>query len=397
MVSMKRIILSLLLAAGLIGCSPTMPAWPTADSSAVDQAVQTQMADQKPAPTNTAIPEQATAPIPSSSPQVPVNLTPSAGIGLAGLVFGGGDLRQIQTDGTEKLLYERPVDVVSPDLQIALTNSNADYWMYTLATRNLQRLTMTETRTECCAVWWTNHPNKILFLSNILGGNSGLSTQGYLTMVKQDGTGYLVLDSDHPSTGEPAPSPDGTWIAYGFGDTGWLFGGEQDPQKIDPVDYGLASLKGQTISNPAWSPDGKKLAWAWQSNLNSGSKAGILILDMEKKSYQLGKLFLIDGLVFYPQIRWSPDGAWLAYYIEPKDANVSGTYVMRTDGSMDSDIRISGKSVAPGAWSPDGKWLALIGDVEAPSVGIYLAHTGDWQLTYMGFGQSMPHKIFGWW
>jgi Tol biopolymer transport system component len=384
--------LSTLLASA---CTPTTSQWPT-EIVSVDQAVQTQLAD-KATPPSIAVPASPTT---ESQPElqatVTINQTSLPARTLAGLIFSGGDLRQVQADGSVSLLYGKPVDVLSPDRQYTLVISNADLWLTTLSSGNIARLTLTETNTECCATWWTGHADKLLFLSNGLGKNNGTGTQGYLTMVKQDGTGYRVLDPDHPSAGTPAVSPDGTWIAYGYGESGWLFGGELGPQQVNPSDYGLVSIKGQTISYPSWSPDGRYLAWAWQSDLNSGSKLGVLVVDMEQKTYRLGSLFTTTSAVNDLQFRWSPDGKWLAYQKEISEPEKSGTYLIRMDSPDLAEIQVPGASLVPQVWDSDSRQLILLGS-KTPDLGvIYLLDASTWQLTRMGFEQYLPTRVFAW-
>lgn len=386
------------LAASIIfliaGCSPKTPAWPTPEFS-VDQAVQTQMAATTPSAA-AGQPSAAPASPTAESPKITIQTTPGSLTDLAGLIYDGSGLRKIQADGSSTLLYDKQVQAISPDRLWALSNSNGDFWLVDLTTRKITRLTMTETKVECCAAWWNQHDGRLLFLSNDLGKNAGVGTQGFLTMVKQDGTSYMVLDADHASAGIPAVSPDGTWIAYGSGETGWLFGGELGPQKVDPADYGLVSLKGQTISHPAWSPDGKKLAWYWQSILNSGSKAGILILDMDAKTYTLGALLSDPVQYADPMMRWSPDGKWIAYLANSASNPAAGTHLMSTDPAHPMDVQVGQAGLLPGVWKSDSSKLALSGIKGADTAGLWMLDPSTWQLTRMGRSEELPGTIYAW-
>ena len=313
-----------------------------------------------------------------------------------GIIFNGSELYQIQKDGSVLSLQSLPVSALSPDRQYSLTNTNGDFWLTNRATSNLVRLTMTENRVECCATWWTNHPDKILFLSNALGGNPGIATNGYLTVIKQDGTGYLVLDPDHPSSGIPAVSPDGVWIAYGQGEVGWLFGGELGPQKVDPVDYGLVSLKGQSISYPAWSADGRFTAWKWQSDLNSGSKVGVLVLDMVNKTYQLAPLFSPDNVNLPLNIKWSPDGKYLAYSKSTTDKSTSGTYLISYDDKNLSEVQISNSKLVPAMWSKDSQKIALLGIQPPEDASFWLYQPTSKVLSRVGLDQYSALEIIAW-
>ncbi len=380
----------------ICGCTPSAPQWPTLQV-AVDEAVQTQMAD-IPAPTRpqpTIAPSSTPYPIqtlPISTLQKPI----SPGL-LSGLVFRNGYLMQVQPDGTAVMLTDKLAEVLSPDQKYALANSNGDFWLINLLDSKLTRLTMTENRVECCAVWWTGHTDKILFLSNGLGGNNGVATNGYLSVIKQDGTGYRVLDPDHPSSGVPAVSPDGTWIAYGHGDSAWLFGGELGPQKIDPAEYGLDNLKGQTISYPAWSPDGRYLAWSWHSELNSGRKAAVLILDMQQKTHRMGSPFTSSGVDPDLAFKWSPDGSWLAYMKDSTNPGESGAYLIRMDSPLLQEIQISSiAGLIPGAWHPDSKQLVLLGTQPPATFEFWLLDVSDGSLSRVGLEQYQAALILSW-
>jgi len=387
----------------IISCQPAAPSWPTPDAD-VEQAVLTQMASM-PRPTLYPAMDFTGTPIstdPLSSPEIltipaPIQ-TPSPASRLAGLVFDAGTLVQVAQDGSLIQLYDRTVDILSADGTFALTSGNGDYWMYDLTRKSLVKLTDTSTRNECCAVWWTGHPDKILMLSSSVNAPSGVASRGYLTVIRMDGTGYMVLDPEHPTTGTPAVSPDGIWIAYGIGETGWLFGGEQDPIPFDPRDFGLESLKGQRISHPSWSPDGMKIAWYWQSVLNVGPRMGVAVFDLVNKTYQLGSL--VEPSTDEPPIygpKWSPDGNWLTYLVNAKLPEESGARVMRVDGQANQVLHLDGAGLIPGAWSPDGKYLALssmIGSTDQP--GIWLADSDTWELSRVDLPGTLPGRIYLW-
>ncbi len=193
----------------IVSCQPKAPAWPTPPSE-VEDAVQTQLASQ-PRPTLYPAMDQTPPSTNSSSPASPRTMiisTPdstktNASI-LAGLIYDVGHLVQIGQDGTPQILYNRPVDILSADGRYALTGGYGDYWMYDLVDKKLVKLTDTPSRDECCAAWWTGHTEKVLMLSNNPNSTTGVASQGFITVISMDGTGYQVLDPDHPSTGTPA-------------------------------------------------------------------------------------------------------------------------------------------------------------------------------------------------
>ncbi len=325
---------------------------------------------------------------------------------LAGLVYraflGNASLYQINAAGQSVALSNHVnvnISALSPDGRWGLVNSLGDYWIIDLAQDNLLKLTLTPDRQESGGVWWPARPGLILFDSFAVTGERDLSAgMGYLSVIHSDGSGYQVLDEEHPAVSPPAPSPDGQWVAYGAGETAWLYRWEQGPQVFDPRDYGLESLKGQRISEPQWSPDGKKLAWRWESVLNVGPRLGLVVFDLERKNALLLHLFEpateSSGLEF----RWSPDGKWLAVLAQSKEESQAGTWVVSADGQMDQEWHLTGMDYAPAVWSPDGRWLALmpLGAKNQSENGLWLIDSASWQRSFVALSQGGPYDVLEW-
>ena len=102
---------------------------------------------------------------------------------------------------------------------------------------------------------------------------------------------------------------------------------------------------------PAWSPDGKKIAFV--SNRNGGY-IQIWVIDADGKN----PIRLTDGLEdTYPD--WSPDGEKILYdaYLEDHDLAPGGIFVMDADGNNKTLLTHEGGQAS---WSPDGKKIAFL-------------------------------------
>ncbi|MCK4641375.1 MAG: PD40 domain-containing protein [Candidatus Marinimicrobia bacterium] len=140
----------------------------------------------------------------------------------------------------------------------------------------------------------------------------------------------IFIDTD------PAWSPDGKWIAYTHcrRDTiGWdgIYIIDTAGTTLEPY------IKGGRY--PDWSPDGSYIAFGYSRNIYTTT------MDSSKKIIQL----TTNGNSFLPS--WSPDGEWIAFNISVNSVeDTSGTNIVRIDGTKKRYLCGGG---APD-WSPDG-------------------------------------------
>ncbi|HTT24906.1 MAG TPA: protein kinase [Candidatus Sulfotelmatobacter sp.] len=154
------------------------------------------------------------------------------------------------------------------------------------------------------------------FLSGISAGELDFSRDGqWITYASYpegaiwrsriDGSDRLQLTYPNGVDGLPRWSPDGTRIAYVSRQPGrpWKIftvsaqGGT--PEELLPSDEGEA--------DPAWSPDGKWLAFGRQGLTLSSPSGPIYIVDMRTRQFSL-----LPGSESLFSPRWSPDGHYLA-------------------------------------------------------------------------------------
>jgi serine/threonine protein kinase/WD40 repeat protein len=147
---------------------------------------------------------------------------------------------------------------------------------------------------------------------------------------------------------------------------------QQSPQEaLTAVPF--TSMPGRANS-PAFSPDGSRIAFAWNGDQAHGTDA----FDLYVKA--LGSETLVR-LTRHPSVwispAWSPDGTQIAFH--RMDGAGTGIYVVPALGGPERKLRttrIPDSEFALISWSPDGKWIALAdGAPEEEHERIYLLST----------------------
>jgi Tol biopolymer transport system component len=136
----------------------------------------------------------------------------------------------------------------------------------------------------------------------------------------------------------PALSRNGKLVAFARAGAIWIEGANGG---------GLRRLAaGEIQDRPAWSPDGKALAFVtWK-----GDRSAVVVQQLSGKRRVLAQSARLGESVVSP--RWSPDGRSIAY-----DREGRGLWVVHLDGS--GRHRVARGEVYPFAWSPDGKRIAF--------------------------------------
>ena len=110
-------------------------------------------------------------------------------------------------------------------------------------------------------------------------------------------------------------------------------------------------------SDPVWSPDGQKLAFA---RLNEGF--GIYVVNADGSG--LRKLTRRSSGTFAAPA-WSPDGRKVAFALgrgEDSDLDNSEVFVVNADGAGQRNLTRNPADDADPSWSPDGRKLAFVSD-----------------------------------
>jgi TolB protein len=199
-----------------------------------------------------------------------------------------------------------------------------------------------------------------------------LSNTGQLVYSKDGANIYLMtaesqvirLTSNGAGNREPAWSPDGKKIAYVSERDG---NPEIYVMNADGSDSARLTRSPGIDSSPAWSPGGTQLALI--SDRDGAPEVYVMNLDGSEVTR-----FTFDMAVCADPA-WSPDGDWLAYSsTRDGDAEI---YRVSADRFQTYRVTFStGDDLSP-SWSPDGLWLAFLSDRQAQGKFNLFATTFD--------------------
>lgn len=273
---------------------------------------------------------------------------------LAGLVYRDGhEIWIVDENGEPVFVFDEPKIRLSADGRYALFQPeyDSDIWLADLTTGERRNLTEGSNRYNGLPQWWPGQPDVIIF-----GSSEDLGPGfGYPTVVRTDGSDYQVLDQER--VGPLALSPDGELMAYGgFDHSGRIARRGSEPEDFYPSDYGLDVDK---VFHPAWSPDGRKLAWEVSGDSEKhGWTSGVAVFDLGNRDAALFHTYTAVGGGSVPRhLSWSPNGDWLAFVTfneRAEDGRRPNLWIAHPDGQ--GEVRLG--TAFESAWSPDGNRLA---------------------------------------
>ncbi len=187
-----------------------------------------------------------------------------------------------------------------------------------------------------------------------------------------DGRGVMSIDNRYWDNWEPTFSPDGQRVAF-------VSSRENRGWEIYTMDIGDLDTNPRCLTcdnpakdaqkwGPAWSPDGKRIAFVMQNEGDSEyeGQADIWIMDADGTNYE--QLTNDDSINKKPA--WSPDGKRLVF-VSNRDGNFE-IYVMDANGHNPINMTNSPFDENGPAWSPDGNWLAFSRRVSARNEDIFV-------------------------
>ncbi|HSX41531.1 MAG TPA: DUF5050 domain-containing protein [Candidatus Saccharimonadales bacterium] len=196
---------------------------------------------------------------------------------------------------------------------------------------------------------------KIAFDSDRSDGNPEIYT------ANADGSDLTRLTNDSGFDYNPAWSPDGTKIAFYSNRTGNY---EIYTMNADGSNQTRLTNNSAQDENPAWLPDGTKLVFVSQRDGNRE------IYVMNADGSNPARLTNAAGFDYSPA--WSPDGTKISFNSD-RDSTYQ-IYTMNADGSNPTKITNGASSKGYASWSPDGNKIAFYGDTGA-STDIFVANT----------------------
>jgi len=291
---------------------------------------------------------------------------------LAGLVYRSGhEIWIIDENGEPVFVIDEPSARLYADGRYALLQPeyDPDIWLADLTTGERRNLTEGSNRYNGLAQWWPGQQEVIIFgSSDDLGPGFGNPT-----IVRTDGSDYRILDEER--SGPLALSSDGEMLAYGgFDQPGRIMPRGSEPEDFYPSDYGLDVEK---VFQPAWSPDGRKLAWkVGGDQVKHGWTSGVAVFDLENNSGELFHTYIAVGGGTVPHyLSWSPSGDWLAFVTfneRAEDGRRPNLWIARPDGQ--EEVRLG--TAFESTWRPDGSQLAFtLFDVTQETFQVWLHDT----------------------
>jgi Tol biopolymer transport system component len=224
-------------------------------------------------------------------------------------------LWKIGRDGKPAQIFDYfdNLSALSPDGKQVLYISDG-LWLADLATGNRRKLVQSAHRPEYPR-WWLARPD-VIVLGSVPPDFAGAPEGWSPALVRIDGQGFRVLDPKSLSDSVPVPGPDGQTIAYERDGQPWLYRWGKGSEPLNPAHYGLTNTMELGFTRPAWSPDGKRLAWVTESLVDGlPERNGIAIFNLDAKTARLvhpDKPMIALELLPMDVPAWSPDGRWIA-------------------------------------------------------------------------------------
>lgn len=322
------------------------------------------------------IPTPTSPPLPTATPFVPPPLSPIEMTATAqfptpnvshptstpvpvfpGMVYQTNDGTWLVEDNWQpRLLTAGSSTLLSPDGS-AWVYTEGGAWWYQTEDGVPQAISIPHDMLVNPVAWLTNE--QLLVAVRPQDGALG-PAWGTLSVLSL--TGETVLLDETVLSAPPALSPDRQTIAYTQADQPVLYhwGDEANGRSLEPIDLNAYTprLQGFHLDSPAWSPDGRYLAWiATGGNAHDLFQASVVLMDLPMQTSAILAVFpIIPNDTFLRPAVWSSDGRYLAYVSQAGESLSQLTVLAVPQG----EVVYTAVGDTP-VWSPDGRWLTFHG------------------------------------